>query len=97
MAIYEGLRNQYILMPAEEISFEEDGINFNQFNFIDSAGNKGTITGKVLTKNYSGIIADLKMNTKNFLVIDKKKYPDQMIYGPTWVDALINIGSTEKN
>ena len=45
--------NSYFRMPNETISFTNQGINFNDFTILDSLGRKATISGGVLTTDYS--------------------------------------------
>ena len=43
--------NSYFTMPKESITFDDQGIRFNNFTLVDSTGNKAVITGAVLTQN----------------------------------------------
>ena len=45
--------NSYFTMPQESITFNNEGIRFNDFTLVDSTGNKAVVTGTVYTKNYT--------------------------------------------
>ncbi len=83
-----------VKIPSAEIVFDEQGVLLDDFVITDSAGNKGLLDGRVYTNNYSDYKFDLKFTTDNFLAIGRKKTPDQTIYGPTHVNALVNIKGT---
>lgn len=80
-----------VRIPAGELLFTDGGLRFNNFDFLDSAGHKGRIEGGVMVKGLHDYQVDSKITTKRFLVVDRKKQPDQMIYGPTWADATITM------
>ncbi|ULQ53340.1 translocation/assembly module TamB domain-containing protein [Flavihumibacter fluvii] len=80
-----------VMIPSGELLFTEEGLRFNQFEFLDSAGHKGRIEGGVGMKSLGEYQIDTKITTNRFLVIDRKRQPDQMIFGPTWADAQITL------
>ncbi|MBZ5856792.1 translocation/assembly module TamB domain-containing protein [Flavihumibacter profundi] len=94
-AVYKDF-GTYIKIPAGEVVFSEEGIRLNEFNFTDSAGHKGLLEGSIQTSGFPKYQLDLKLTTNGFLAIDKKKYPDQTIYGPASVDALISLKGNEE-
>lgn len=80
-----------VRIPAGELLFTDEGLKFNQFEFLDSAGHKGSLEGGVVVKGLHDYQIDTRLTTNRYLVIDRKRYPDQMIYGPTWADATITM------
>jgi hypothetical protein len=86
-----------IKIPTASLNFTEEGVNFNNFNFADSAGNKASLNGSVYTRDYKSFKFDLRLKADNFLAIGGRKSPDQNIYGPTYVDALLTLkGGSEE-
>jgi autotransporter translocation and assembly factor TamB len=41
--------NSYFTMPQESITFNDEGIRFNDFTLVDSTGNKAIVTGSPST------------------------------------------------
>lgn len=80
-----------VRIPAGELLFTDGGLQFNQFDFLDSAGHKGRIDGGVVVKGLHNYQIDTRVTTNRYLVVDRKKSPDQMISGPTWADATITL------
>jgi hypothetical protein len=45
--------NSYFTMPQESITFNDEGIRFNDFTLVDSTNNKAVISGSIYTKTYT--------------------------------------------
>jgi autotransporter translocation and assembly factor TamB len=100
MDTIETLYKEYgsiIKIPTAGLNFTEEGVNFNNFIFTDSAGSKASLNGMVSTRDYKSFKFDLRLKADNFLAIGARKSRDQNIYGPTYVDALLTLkgGSDE--
>ncbi|WP_448703025.1 translocation/assembly module TamB domain-containing protein [Mucilaginibacter sp. AW1-3] len=83
--------NSYYKATNEKITFNDDGIMFNHFTLIDSAGNKAVVTGTVYTKNYSDFKFGLDVNTKNFRVFNAIPAENKLYYGQIYLDSQIQI------
>jgi len=83
--------NSYFRMPNEKITFDNQGIGFNNFNIIDSLNQKMVINGKIATtdfKNY-GFGLDVKMN--NFRLINSTSADNDLIYGTVFITSDIKV------
>lgn len=83
--------NSYFTMPQESITFNNDGIKFNNFTLVDSTGNKAVITGAVYTKNYTDYKFGLDINADNFRVINSTKEDNKLYYGKLYLNSNIRI------
>ncbi len=83
--------NSYFKLDNEKISFNQDGIAFNDFSLVDSAGNKATINGSVYTKTFTDFKFSLDINTNNFRVINSTREDNKLYYGKLYLDSRIKI------
>ncbi|MBW8360658.1 MAG: translocation/assembly module TamB [Kaistella sp.] len=75
----------------DEIQFTGRGIEFDDFNIKDDAGNAVVIDGSVLTQTYRDFAFNLDVNADNFKVVDSEKNNDRMMYGVLAVNADLRI------
>jgi len=83
--------NSYFRMQKESITFNNDGIRFNDFTLIDSTGNKAVINGTVYTKTYTDYRFGLDITTDNFRVINSTQADNKLYYGQLYMDSRIKI------
>ncbi|OCX51983.1 hypothetical protein BEL04_16700 [Mucilaginibacter sp. PPCGB 2223] len=83
--------NSYYKAPNEKITFNSDGIMFNNFTLIDSAGNKAVVTGTVYTQNYTDYKFGLDVTTNNFKVFNGIAAENKLYYGQIYLDSQIRI------
>ncbi|MDF2431507.1 MAG: hypothetical protein JWP44_1138 [Mucilaginibacter sp.] len=83
--------NSYFTMPNESITFNNDGILFNDFTLIDSLGNKATIAGTVYTKTFTDFDFGVDITANNFRVINSTQADNKLYYGKLFVDTRIKI------
>lgn len=83
--------NSFFKNINDEITFNPKGIAFNQFKISDYDDNTLALNGAILTKTYQDFDFDLRLNTRNFKVVNSEKETDQMVYGTMAVNANINI------
>jgi translocation and assembly module TamB len=81
----------YVKIPDERIEFNEQGILFRDFTIQDSLGNPITINGNIATSDYQKFQFGLALDATNFLAINKRLSPDQLIYGPASIDARLTL------
>ena len=75
----------------DEISFDEDGFNFDNFVMQDSAGNKAVLDGNVFTKDFKNYRFDISLSAQNFRVVNAPKEPNRMFYGKLNLNADIDV------
>jgi hypothetical protein len=83
--------NSYFTMPNESISFNNDGILFNDFTLIDSLGNKATIAGTLYTKTFTDFKFGIDITANNFRVINSTQADNKLYYGKLFLDTRIKI------
>lgn len=80
-----------ITMPDENIVLDEKGVQFNSFVIADSLQNELILDGRINTKDYANFNFNLNINSDNFMILGKQVDPQQMYYGPAFVDTRIKI------
>lgn len=88
--------NSYFTMPNESITFNNDGIRFNDFTLIDSTGNKAVITGSIDTKNYTDFGFAMNIHMDNFRVINSTETDNKFYYGKLYLNSDIKISGNMK-
>jgi hypothetical protein len=83
--------NSYFTMPKESITFNNDGIRFNDFTLVDSTGNKAIIAGTIYTKTYTDFKFGMDINMNNFRVINSTHDDNKLYYGKLFMDARVKI------
>jgi hypothetical protein len=83
--------NSYFTMPQESITFNDEGIRFNNFTLVDSTGNKAIVTGSVYTKTYTDFKFGMDIRMNDFRVINSTKADNQLFYGKLFMDANVKI------
>ena len=83
--------NSYFTMPKESITFNEEGIRFNNFTLVDSTNNKAVITGSVYTKTFTDFKFGMNIHTDNFRVINSTRADNPLYYGKLYLNSDINI------
>ena len=83
--------NSYFTMPQESITFNDEGIRFNDFTLVDSTNNKAIITGSVFTKTYTDFKFGMDIRMDNFRVINSTKADNKLFYGKLFMDANVKI------
>jgi len=86
--------NSYFTMPKETITFNNDGILFNDFTMIDSLGNKAVVTGTLYTKTFSDFSFGIDITMDNFRVINSTQEDNKLYYGKLYLDSRIKIRGT---
>ncbi len=90
-----GMLNSYFKIDdASKINATERGINFNDFTLIDSAGNRATVAGDVLTTNFTDYKFALSVNSDNFQVLNSTAKDNELYYGKLLVETRLHIGGT---
>jgi hypothetical protein len=83
--------NSYFTMPKESITFNNDGILFNDFTLVDSLGNKAIVTGTIYTKTFTDFKFGIDINANNFRVINSTQADNKLYYGKLYIDTRVSI------
>ncbi len=83
--------NSYFTMPNESLTFNNDGIRFNDFTLVDSLGNKAIVAGTIYTSNFSDFKFGLDITANNFRVINSTSENNKLYYGKLFADMRIHI------
>lgn len=83
--------NSYFNIPTQEITFNNDGIKFNDFTLIDSLGKKAIIDGNIYTSDFKNIRFGLDIRTNNFRAINSTAADNDMIYGTVYLTSNIKV------
>lgn len=83
--------NSYFNIPTQEITFNNDGIRFDDFTLIDSLGRKAIIDGNIYTSDFKKIRFGLDIKTDNFRAINSTAADNDMIYGTVYLTSTIRV------
>ncbi|MGI4803211.1 MAG: translocation/assembly module TamB domain-containing protein [Janthinobacterium lividum] len=83
--------NAYFRLDDEKISFNQDGIAFNNFTVIDSTGNKATINGAVYTKTFTDFRFGLDVTANNFQAVNSTRENNKLFYGKLFLNTRLKI------
>ncbi|MBD1392515.1 translocation/assembly module TamB domain-containing protein [Mucilaginibacter glaciei] len=91
VAFNVSMLNSYFTMPKESITFNDEGIRFNDFTLVDSTNNKAVISGSIYTKTYTDFKFGMDIRTDNFRVINSTKADNKLFYGKLFLDSRVKI------
>jgi hypothetical protein len=83
--------NSYFTIPKESITFNNDGVLFNDFTLVDSLGNKAIVAGTLYTKTFTDFDFGIDITANNFRVINSTQADNKLYYGTLYVDSRIKI------
>lgn len=92
-----GMFNSLYRVDDERIRFNDQGINFNNFTLLDSAGNTANVDGMVYTQNFLDYRFNLDVDTENFQVLNSTAKDNELYYGKLFVDSRIRIRGSVEN
>ena len=78
-------------LPDETITMDDKGIAFNQFVVADSLDNELVVDGRINTPDFSNYNFNLDINSENFMILGKQQDPQQLYYGPAFIDTRIRV------
>ncbi|MES2064250.1 MAG: translocation/assembly module TamB domain-containing protein [Bacteroidota bacterium] len=91
VAFNVSMLNSYFTMPQESITFNDEGIRFNDFTLVDSINNKAVVSGSIYTKTYTDFKFGMNIRANNFRVINSTKADNKLFYGKLFMDADIKV------
>jgi len=81
----------------ESLAVSNDGFVFDEFSIRDSANNRLTIDGSVLTSNFINYNFDLDVSARNFRALNTTSKDNKIFYGQLFLNTNMHIGGTEKS
>ncbi|MET4075155.1 translocation/assembly module TamB domain-containing protein [Hymenobacter sp. UYCo722] len=78
-------------LPGQELTFDAQGIAFNNFTVLDSADNKAVANGHLLTRDFVSYAFDLTATTDNFTAVNSTRKNNPLFYGKLVVDSKTRI------
>jgi autotransporter translocation and assembly factor TamB len=89
--ITPSLSGERLKLSTDSIRFNNEGISFNKFTFLDSAGHKAILNGHLYTADYKHYRFDLAFNAENFVLVNTPKKTNQIFYGKLNMDLGLQI------
>ncbi|RYE37028.1 MAG: translocation/assembly module TamB [Sphingobacteriaceae bacterium] len=83
--------NSYFRLEDEKINFNQEGIAFNAFTLVDSAGNKATVNGAIYTKTFTDFKFGLDINANNFRAVNSTREDNKLFYGQLYLNTRLRI------
>ncbi len=83
--------NSQLRLEDETITFDRDGILFQDVVLVDSRGNRATISGNIFTADFSDYRFELDIRSTNFMLMDTARRHNDTFYGRIIVDSDIRI------
>lgn len=83
--------NANLLIDDQKINFNEQGINFKQFELTDLKGNQAKLNGNILTTTYTDFNFNLNVTTYNFAVVNSTRSDNDLFYGKLYVTSNLRI------
>ena len=80
--------------PSSGLNLDQQGLRFEQFSILDSAGNKFAIDGRVSTENFVRYELDLGLNSEGFQIVSSTRDDNELFYGDLWAAMDYDIKGT---
>ena len=85
------LTGERLTLLTDSIRFSNEGIAFNKFTFLDSAGNKAVLNGHLYTKDYRHYRFGLTFNAQDFALVNTPVQTNRTFYGKLNMDFGLQI------
>ncbi|WP_181307451.1 translocation/assembly module TamB [Rufibacter sp. XAAS-G3-1] len=79
--------NSTFRVADERLSINNQGIQFNEFEMLDSLNNRATVNGAILTSNFLDYQFDLRATTEDFMVMNSTAADNPLYYGRVFLDS----------
>lgn len=83
--------NADLAMDGQKITFNNQGIQFRQFQLADPRGNTARLNGTIATKTYTDFDLNLNLTSNNFAVMNSTRIDNDLFYGKLYVTSNIRI------
>ncbi len=87
----------YYNIDSADISFDEDGIDFGEFNIKDTLGHIGVVKGKLYEKHFKNMYFDFDLFTNRLLMLNTKAVDNKQFYGNVTGKAALTFRGPEDN
>ncbi|MHC8948962.1 translocation/assembly module TamB domain-containing protein [Sphingobacterium hungaricum] len=84
--------NADFLMNNQSIYFNDQGIQFRQFEIKDPRGNLAKLNGTIKTTTYTDFAFGLNLTTDNFAVVNSTREDNDLFFGKMYVTSNLRIG-----
>ncbi len=85
------ISGERLKLSSDSIQFNNEGISFNKFTFLDSAGHKAILDGHLYTKDYKHFRFDLAFNADDFILVNTPIETNHIFYGKLNMDLGLQI------
>lgn len=83
--------NADFLMDNQKITFNDQGIQFRQFQIKDLKGNLAKLNGSIRTSTYTDFDFNLNLTTDNFAVVNSTREDNDLFHGKLFVTSNIRV------
>lgn len=83
--------NEIFTMPDEVITFSRGGVRFNNFTIKDSVGNKATLDGRVITRDYQNMSLAMRINARNWQAMNSTPKDNKTFSGKLFLSTKMEI------
>jgi hypothetical protein len=89
--------NADLAMNGQKITFNNQGIQFRQFQLSDPRGNTARLNGSIATKTYTDFDLNLNLTSTDFAVMNSTREDNDLFFGKLYVTSNIRIrGNVDK-
>lgn len=89
--------NADLLMDQQKIHFNNQGIQFRQFEIQDSRANLAKLNGTIKTSSYSDFDFNLNLSTDDFAAVNSTREDNDLFFGQLYVTSNLRItGNLDK-
>ncbi len=85
------------LIDDQELTFNQELIQFDAFIMQDPSGNSAVMNGEIQLNSIEDIRLDLEANTRDFLAVSSTSADNDLFYGNLSVDAVADISGSVTN
>lgn len=83
--------NSDLLIDQQKVFFDNQGINFRNFEIKDARNNIAKLNGSILTKNYFDYTFNLNVTSNDFEVVNSTRENNDLFFGKLYVTSNIRI------
>lgn len=89
--------NADLKMDKQTIYFNDQGIQFKQFEIKDIRGNSAKINGSIKTSSYTDFVFNLNLSTDDFAAVNSTREDNDLFYGKLYITSNLRItGNLDK-
>lgn len=95
--INASMLNSAMKIDGQKVYFNNQGINFKQFNLVDSKNNTARLNGSIQTQTYTDFTFNLSLATDDFEVMNSTREDNDLFFGKMYVTSNLKItGNLDK-